>query len=77
MSLPSFGEGYFAHRSLSPRSECSQDLVQLLGEELGVVCVEGEGRPQPDGGVAATAAVHALLAQVGQDGVSPAVMIAS
>ena len=61
--------------ALSPRSECSQDLVQLLGEELGVVRVEGKGRPQPDGGVAATAAVHALLAQVGQDGVSPAVRI--
>ena len=49
--------------------------MQLLVEELGVVRVEGKGRPQPDGGVAAAPAVHALLAQVGQDGVSPAVRI--
>ena len=45
--------------------------MQLLSEELGVVRVEGERRPQPDGGVAAAPAVHALLAQVGQDGVAP------
>ena len=49
--------------------------MQLLVEELGVVRVEGKGRPQPDGGVAAAPAVHALLAQVGQDGISPAVRI--
>ena len=49
--------------------------MQLLVEELGVVRVESKGRPQPDGGVAAAPAVHALLAQVGQDGVSPAVPI--
>ena len=51
--------------------------MQLVVELMRVLLVEDEGRPQPDGGVAATAAVHALLAQVGQDGVSPAVMIAS
>ena len=45
--------------------------MQLLSEELGVVRVEGERRPQPDGGVAAAPAVHALLAEVGQDGVAP------
>ena len=45
--------------------------MQLLSEELGVVGVEGERRPQPNGGVAAAPAVHALLAQVGQDGVAP------
>ena len=45
--------------------------MQLLSEELGVVRVEGERRPQPDGGFAATPAVHALLAEVGQDGVAP------
>ena len=36
-----------------------------------MVRVEGERRPQPDGGVAAAPAVDALLAQVGQDGVAP------
>ena len=45
--------------------------MQLLSEELGVVGVEGERRPQPDGCVAAAPAVHALLAQVSQDGVAP------
>ena len=45
--------------------------MQLLSEELGVVRVEGERRPQPDGGVAAAPTVHALLAEVGQDGVAP------
>ena len=45
--------------------------MQLIVELMRVFLVEDEGRPQPDGGVAAASAVNALLPQVGQDGVAP------
>ena len=52
--------------------ECTQDLVQLLIEHLGMIHVESECRPQSDGGVATTTAVYTLLTQVCQDGITPA-----
>ena len=53
-------------------SERLEDPLQPLEEHVGVLGLEDERGAEPDGGLAAPTADHALALQLADDGVAPA-----